>query len=214
MHRLIRILVFAKDADSALAAANKIVGDKLIWPHGMFDYASDFAFGPEDFGTREMLTERWGKIPPVLQVSTTRFPCEDSSGLLQAEDALQFTREFFDENMKSLRHHVTNYTDDELFNEVEGIGEIEIDGWEIYDDPSEFQYTCSLLGGKSCDGIFLYEFHGWPVTRVRHLQQLITITDTNHEGLDDIPDLPLWIVPFDVHFFLVMDDMRSVLEAT
>jgi hypothetical protein len=221
MHRLIRILVFAEDADRALAAARKVVEDELVYPNGnMFDSAVDFTYCAADGGgLKAELTiaaalkargigaiggvgpERWGAIPPVLQVSTVRFPCDDTRGMLQAKEALLITKKLFDKNMKCLRYHLANYTDDELFNEVQGKGEIIVDGERIYDNPQSFQCICEdLAGGPSCDEVFLYEFHGAPVTRVQHLQQLITITDTNHEGLDDIPNLPLWIVPFDVHF--------------
>jgi len=165
MHRLIRVLVFAQNEVGALDAARRIVQDKLVGPFpesgAPFNLAVDFTDCAVDSGglTAEMMVGsrlgvaarfgkgRWGPILPVLQVSTVRFPTEDPRGMEQAKAAFELIRDDFRRNMGSIRYHIANYTDDELFCEVQGKGDIEIDGVKLHDDPSSFQYHCESVGG-------------------------------------------------------------------
>jgi hypothetical protein len=216
MHELIRVMVYAKDAESALNAAREIVSDYLVgpFPEFPFDSAVDFTYSAVDAGglTGEMMfaaamtesgipcvggfgKDRWEDIPPVLQVSTIRFPCDDPRGMEQAKLAMDNTLEEFKENMKHLRDLIAKYTDEELFASAEGIG----------DDPSDLQWHCEKIAWVR-NGAFLYDFLGHPITRISHLQDLVADPDADHnnEFMDD-PEMvatmsqPLWIVPFDVH---------------
>jgi hypothetical protein len=228
MHRLIRILVFAQNEVNALDAARRIVHDKLVglFPESgaPFDSAVDFTDCAADSGglTAEMMVgsrlglivkfgkDRWGPIPPVLQVSTARFPIDDPRGMEQVKAAFEQIRKEFDRNMESIRYHIANYTNDELFSEVEGKGEVEIDGEKLLDCPGGFQYCCEYVSDRPEEG-YLYDFKGYCITRLYHLQRIITDSDENPFFVDESDgqnpewhkhmwNQPLWIVPFDVHY--------------
>lgn len=226
MHRLIRILVFAKNEVGALDAARRIVQEKLVGPFesgAQYDSAVDFTDCGADSGglTAEMMVasrlglaamfgkDRWGPIPPVLQVSTVRFPTDDPRGMEQAKAAFVQIREMFNRDMALIRYHVANYTDDELFCEVQGKGEVEIDGLKLDDAPRSFQYTCECVSDRTDVG-YLYDFKGSCITRLDHLRRITTDSDENPFYIDEgegqdpnwgrhIWNQPLWIVPFDVH---------------
>ena len=230
MHRVIRVLVFAPDANSALDAAHDVVHETLKTASngGPFDYYVDFTDCPrKEPGTiaEEMVAaalnkngvstlglfgkSRYGPIPPVLQVSTLRFPIEDTRGMEQARAAFELIRKRFKDRMAQIRYLVANYTDDELFGEVEGRGKVEIDGVQLYDDPRSFQYYCECVGGQIPG--YLFGFTGSCITRIEHFQRIITDSDENPFYIDesegqnpkwhkDMWNQPLWIVPFDVHY--------------
>lgn len=228
MHRLIRVLVFAQTEVGALDTARRIVQDKLVGPFpesgAPFDSAVYFTDCAADSGslTAEMMVgsrlglaarfgkDRWGPIPPVLQVSTVRFPTKDPRGMEQAKAAFELIRKEFKRDMASIQYHIANYTDDELFSEVQGKGAVEVDGVKHHDDPFGFKYHCESASGQTEDG-YLYDFHGVTISRLFHLQRIITDSDENpfymdpSEGQDPnwgrhIWNQPLWIVPFDVHY--------------
>jgi hypothetical protein len=226
MHRLIRVLVFASDANSALDAARKLVYEKLKTTKnaGPFGIYFDFTESPKVELKPGMTEEKWasflsncpqikelfgqwGPIPPVSQVSTVQFPTEDPRGMEQVKAAFKQIREEFKHNMALIRYHVANYTDDELFNEVQGKGEVEIDGVRLYDDPKCFQYYCKYVGGQIPGEGYLFDSTGRCVTRRAYLRRIITGTDENPFFIDEsegenskwgrpIWNLPLWIVPF------------------
>ena len=229
MHRLIRILVFAPDADSALEAAHKVAHEQIRTADdgGPFDYFVDFtdspmgdprlkgeqAFakylsGPESKAQSLFGRGRWGSIPPVLQVNTSRFPTSDPRGMQQAEAAFELIREEFFFDMKWIRYHIGNYTDDELFREVEG--KVEFNGIELQDDPGNFQSFCECLVGQNLEVGYLFDFKGRPITRLKQLQRILTDSDEHPYFVDESDgqdpnwnksmwNQPLWIVPFDVH---------------
>lgn len=209
MHTVIGILVHAKDSKGALIAANgvaKKMGDQTSG--GPFDYYVDFTQPGMGVSGRD----RWGPIMPVEQVSTTRFPTTDKGGLKMAHSAIEKNRRIFKSSMEEIRWHLANYTDDELFDEVDGRGKIEIDGWKIVDNPSSFRQYCEdACGGIPGPASHLYDYKGEPIRSVSHLQQILNDSDDDpyyfdwSEGRDpeQNPELwnqPLWIVPFDVHY--------------
>lgn len=226
MDKVIRVLVFAKDSERALDAAHKVVHEKLKTKSegGPFDYYVDFtecpkkdpyvimeeakiaALGPNGFRYGK---DRFGPIPPVLQVSTARFPTDDKRGMEQAKEAFEAIRVLFNQTMTLIRYHIANYTNDELFGEVEGKGMVEIDGEKMYDNPSIFQNACESLG-RVPEVCHLFTPLGTCVTRLAHLRAIVTDSDENpcfvdYSGGQD-PDWgphvwkqPLWIVPFHVH---------------
>jgi hypothetical protein len=230
MKRLIRVLVFAPDENGALDAAHKLVYEKLKTTKngGPFDIYFDFTEGRRvelkpcmseeekaAFLSNWPLTkgisakEQWGPIPPVSQVSTILFPTEDTRGMEQVRAALKQIRKEFKHNMALIRYHVANYTDDELFKEVQGKGEVEIDGVRLYDDPKCFQYYCKYLGGQIPEEGYLFDSTGRCVTHLAYLRRIITGTDENPFFIDESEgenskwgrpfwNMPLWIVPF--HF--------------
>ena len=219
------MLVSAQDSESAIAAARRVVEDKLI-KNGIFDSAVDFTDCAADAGglKAEMTIaavlkaggilaigkwgkDRWGDIPPALQVSTKRFPCSDPRGMEQAREAMLITLKHFKKTMKSIRYHIANYTDDELFNEVPGMGEVEVDGEKIYDAPRGFREDCEEIGGQTADfGVFLFGPRGEHITAVSHLQGLLDNSEDDPFYVtggvpvyDEDMNQPLWIVPFDCH---------------
>lgn len=235
MHRVIRILVFAKDSESALDAAHKVVHEKLKTSidGGPYDYYVDFTDNPrkdpfmiaEDAYVASLRTtltnpdikvegghgkDRWGPIPPVLQVSTARFPTDDPRGLEQVREAFLRIRAAFSKNMALIRYHVANYTDDELFGEIQGKGEVTVEGLKLLDDPRKFQYCCECVGIRIPEESYLFDFAGRCITRIGHLYAIITDSDEHPffrgdvEGRDPkdgspLWNQPLWIVPFDAH---------------
>ena len=138
MHFLIRVLVYAPDSESALIEARKIIYKKMEWAslEGIYDSAVDFT--KDEFGGVAGIG-RYGSLDPVLQVSTARFPTDDKRGVEMAYAALEDYRKAFKYHLTLIRHHLGKYTDDELFEEVEGEGYIEIDGDRVRDDPSDFR---------------------------------------------------------------------------
>jgi hypothetical protein len=200
MHRLIRLLVFAQDRDSALDTAIKVVHNRIkdTSEERFFDYDESLVWG------------RWEPILHPLQVSTTRFPTEDRRGMLQVRDAFELIRNEFKVNITGIRHHLANYTDEELHNEVTGNGQIEIDGIRFYDDPKMFKYYCRRVGLDTEDG-YLFDSGGYCINHIGDLQKIITDSDENpcffdySEGENPnwgrhIWNQPLWVVPFDVFF--------------
>jgi hypothetical protein len=200
MHRLISLLVFAQDSDSALEAAQKVVQNEIknTSNERLFDYDESIVYG------------QWEPTQQVLQVSTVRFPTEDRRGMLQVRDAFELIRNEFKVNMMGIRHHLAHYTDEELHNEVPGKGEIEIDGIRFYDDPRMFKYYCRRVGENPETG-YLFDSGGYCINHIEKLQRIITDSDENpclfdySDGEDPnwgrhIWNQPLWIVPFDVSF--------------
>jgi hypothetical protein len=213
MHRLIRILVFAQTADEALAEARRIVRDELVGPFpesgASFDYAVDFTGHTIGDARAELMlaaalessgvpvecgfaAERLGNIPAVAQVSTTRQPCEDPSGMEQAKYAMDFVFQSFKENMQGIRYLLATFTDEELFSAAEISEAIA---------PSDLEMICQDLAGHD-DG-YLY-FQGRPITGIRKLQAILNYSNPSSEIMDppeveNMMSQKLWIVPFDVH---------------
>jgi hypothetical protein len=230
MHMLIKILVFAKDAEGALEVAHEVVHEKLKTTDdgGPFDYYVDFTDSPrKDPG---MINEeafialmnnnghpiqggfaknRWGSISPVLQVSTARFPTDDKRGMEMANSAMENNRLAFKSSMERIRSCIANYNDDQLFDEVEDKGEIEEKKTE--DDLVWFRIDCGVVSGVQGPECFLYDFWGDPISSLKRLQLILDDSDSDPYYIDEtngkdpnwgrhIWNQPLWVVPFDVHF--------------
>jgi len=213
MHRLIRILVFAKTADEALGEARRIVRDELVGPFpesgASFDYAVDFtghrigdaqgelmiAAALESSGVPVEVgfaAERCGYIPAVAQVSTTRQPCEDSTGMEQTKYAMEFVLQSFKRQTQRIRYLTATFTDEELFLAPKTAEET---------SPSDLEMICQDLAGYE-DG-YLY-FQGRPITSIRRLQAILDYSNPSSEIMDppeveNMMSQKLWIVPFDVH---------------
>jgi hypothetical protein len=190
-HRLIRVLVFAQNGAEALNVARRLLVTKKIvgrWPESgaPFDGAVDHTY--------------YTDVPAVFQVSTARFPCDDPRGTEHLGYSMEFVTADFKRRMKDLRSLVAKYSDEELF-----VADVAVPGGHPY--PSDFQQICSDLAGCSDEG-YLYSPWGNPITRIDHVQWLITDTDADHEGDAQFGDTdslrimsqPLWVVAFAAHY--------------
>lgn len=215
MHKLIRVLVFAPDEDVALNEARKVVLE--VYKNTRKIELSDFSGDQNDESNPSRLAQgRWGPIPPALQVSTARFPTEDARGLEQVMEAFELIKTEFKENMRWMRYHIANYTNDELFETGEkifgnGKGFVMVDGVKLYDDPSNLRSVCECLSGSNLGDAFLFEFCGGWITNHYHLHRILTDSDdypfyTDETGGQDpewgdhIWKQPLWVVPFNLRF--------------
>jgi hypothetical protein len=207
MHGLILVLVFADNAESALVKAHEVVHEKLktTCNGGPFDYYVDFTERPRRDPSmigEEMVAaalddkgistpahfgkDRWGPMPPVLQVSTARFPTDDKSGLEVVNLAMEFNRKEFKDDMTYIRYLTANYTDDQLFDEVEGKGEIIFEGKKVFDDPSRFRYRCEdACGGFPGPSAHLYDFTGGTISCPKHLQLMLNDSDSDPYYMDE-----------------------------
>jgi hypothetical protein len=215
MQKLIGVLVYAKDEESALEAARKVVHEKLVYTDlgGPFDGYEDFTENPmkepgiiaeesaanglNDRG--RLVLARSGKsrrkqIPPVLQVSNARYPIDDKRGLKMVNSAMKRNGKVFKGNMSFIRGFIANYTDDQLFDEA------------------ALPFQCFL---KDASGVspgpsaYLYDFQGRTISSPRHLKLILDDSDSNPwygNGSEEDSDWglhiwnqPLWVVPFDVH---------------
>ena len=205
------VLVFAKNSEGALDAAHEVAHKKLGYTRlgCAFDYYVDFT---REDTTRLFGKGRWGPIPPVLQVSTARFPTDDKRGLEMVNYAMEINRETFKKNMAIIRYHIARYTDDQLFDEVDGKGEVEIEGVKLFDNPFLFRHYFGCSSGElKGPNDRLYGFKGETISSPMHLRRILNDSDCNpwyideNEGRDPnwgrhIWNQPLWVVPFDVHF--------------
>lgn len=208
MNMQICILVFAKDEKEAVETAWNVAFEII----GTFSEGGPFA-GYADLTKDGLLVaeveDRWGPLPPVLQVSTARFPIDDKRGLKFANHAMEGNRLRFKSNMEAIRHLIAKYTDDQLFDEVEGDEEIQIEGHTLRAPPCAFAYLCSSASGYiPSHNVHLYDFLGRTISRPEILQRILEDSDSNpwfvdySEGQDPdwgphIWNQPLWIVPFD-----------------
>ena len=201
MKKLIHILVFAKNPDNALDEARKVVNEKLGTTSigGPFVHYVDYSNDAPGL----MYKSRRKQIPPVLQVSTACFPTEDKRGLKMVNSAMEKNQENFKESMALIRHHIKNYTDDQLFNEIEGKGEVEIEGLKFDDHPRFFREYCGHVYGKSQDPrVYLYDYNGRGVTSPLTLQKFLNGCNPDPWGMDERKGQdphwtwPLWVVPF------------------
>ena len=226
-------MVYAKDPESALDAAHEVVHEKLGYRHkgGPFDYYVDFTESPKkgpgmiaEEAVASALSNndcpvlalfgksRWGPVPPVLQVSSARFPIDDKRGLDMVNSAMENNRKVFKRSMEYMRYHIASYTNDQLFDGIESSAKIEIGGEEINIGSYGFQCLCEDASGNWPDpGAYLYNFRGRPISRPAELRRILNDSDSDpwyvdpSEGADPnwgahVWTQPLWVVPFDVHY--------------
>jgi hypothetical protein len=231
MHKLIMVLVYSKDAESALDAAHEIVLEKMKTTDqgGPFDYYVDFTESPKkDNGmiaeeaffefmkkSGSLIQPRYGKsrcgpLPPVLQMNTVRFPIQDTGGLEMVDIALENNRKAFKKNMAHIRYHISKYTDDQLFDEIDDEGEFQIEG--VIPNAAWFRDFCGdVCGELEGPDSHLYDFWGRAISSPKRLQRILNDSDSNPwfmdqtEGQDPnwgrhIWSQPLWVAPFDVHY--------------
>lgn len=203
------IMVYASCIDVALNAARKVASELGFESEGRkTEYYADFA--SDEFGSA--LRRRWGPIPPVLQVSTKRFPTDDKRGLEYANYAMERNRIKFWENLKKIRHLMDKNTVDELFDEDNTLEDILIDG-EIHTiSPGFFRIYCEGLTGCSPTRyVHLYDYRGRTVPTRCELQCILEELDSDpcfedlseEEDSDCDPNIrnqPLWIVPFEMRY--------------
>ena len=201
MQFVMSILVFAKDSEDALVKAHNVI-DKMTF--GVFENRMDFV----DFTKDGYLNKDGVRLnPPVLQVSTKRFPTNDKRGLEMANSAMEDNRRTFMRNMRMIRYHITNYTDEQLF-EAKGW----LDGVQHPRNPCWFRMYCGMVSLMYVQDpcVYLYDYRGYGVTYPEYLQGILNDSDENpfyieSDGRDPndgslILNQPLWIVPFEVHY--------------
>jgi hypothetical protein len=204
-------LVFAQDESEALDVARSIVLNKLVdeSPNSSapYDSAVDFtgcgggkrrkdeiAFAKYQEqngkqGSLEYVINRFGDIPAVLQVSTKRFPCDDTRGMDQVNNAMDHTLNRLKDYINYIRKEVTENKDEELLSY----------GFK----GSYFRNLCRFVAEEDMEA-FLYDFRGRPIHEPAYLRGILNDTDKNHDDTESQEFLKmisqkLWVVPFDVH---------------
>jgi|WetSurMetagenome_2_1015567.scaffolds.fasta_scaffold105116_2 hypothetical protein len=199
MTRVVMVVVYGKDSESALNSARKVVYEKF-GISDEFNYYVDFA---RDDPLGLIHKSRWGPIEPVLQVSNDRFPTDDKRGLKMVNSAIGKNRKAFKKGMTNLRHLIGNYTNDELFDEVVPKFNREIGG--MY--PFQFRDYCRELSGYfPGPSSYLFDFRGYAIPNPRRLQCIMNDFESDphcwraFEGSDVDYDpwnlQKLWVVPF------------------
>ena len=206
MHRIIKVLVYAPDVKKALDEARKVVYEKLKTTRecGAFRYYQDSTGVPSDASVPSDLVESIkDTFPPVLQVSTKRFPTEDHRGMDLVMSAFECMRENFKDNMRKIRCHIANYADDELFDQTHESDDDDFDCLSLYEDPRSFLYICKRLGSQEPEDGYLFDFRGNSITTLDEIEQILDDPDKafrfyESECHRDLWNQPLWVVPFAV----------------
>jgi len=200
MHMVIRVLVYAEDAEEAMGIARG-VADELCENQEPFDYWTDFM----EEGGVVAGKDRRGEILAVQQVYTRRHKCESRAGLKFVMDGMKAIKREFNQNLKTVRAYLTTYGDEELFKEKKrkstNLDQVEIDANElsIVNNVSMFRYYCHCLGQYRGSEIWLYDQEG---SGLRTPFDLWRVLEHNERSgiADPRSDMPLWVIPFDVHF--------------
>jgi hypothetical protein len=192
-HMLIKVLTYADNADDALAEA-RIIANQLAGEYMPFLYWEDFEAAPG----RNLR----GNMPAILQVSTARYPVANKCGLEMVREAMDCTRLNMMKLLQTIRYNLDRYTNDEIFNNVRGIGPVKVHGNEIDDGPAALRVACCALGESYGTSIYLYGPCGEGVMDPGHLENIL---DHRPGPLDDsesveVIDQPLWVVPFDMQY--------------
>jgi len=177
MHMVVRVLVFAKDAEEAV----KIAGDALysMCGDGMpFDYYNLF--------DNEAASERWGELPVVMRVCNKmgtkrcdncpdRFKCyTDRQAYDLLEEGIQASEREFYRYLTDLRKCFYKKDKKKLI------------------DDGHFRYLCYKLGEYGGSSIYLYNEEGEGIRSRKELEDILVHADREDEIL--------YIIPADVHY--------------
>jgi hypothetical protein len=205
MKKLINVLVYAEDEEDALCKARVVVHKKIEHSKNGGEYIYYVDFYKDE--SKQFGKDRGISIPPILQVSTSLNPTDDRRGLDMVNSVIEANRKRFKQIMACIRHYVTKYTDDQIFDTVESI--IDIKDKSSEDTQTAFRYYCEIASGyhQGTDAK-LYDFNGNAIWIPRHLHDLLnpscwTLWYFDESGGQDpnwdeqqIWTMPLWAVPF------------------
>jgi hypothetical protein len=181
---LIYALVPAKNEEEAVTGARKVF-EQLCENSCPFDYYTTFD-GP---GTEVSGKVRWGDLPAALLA-------ESDDGKHWIEWGLEATKIEFVEYVSGLRKRLKEFSDEELFEERDGL-----DGFQ-----GAFRHYCRQLGKKRATHIWLYasnrEDAAEGIVNHRELERALKGTfgpDAQEDETKRKTDLKVWVVPADVH---------------
>jgi len=163
MHKLIYALVEASDTDEALrtgkAVFNYLVGGKRLGT-GEFDYFVTF----DDTESTVGGPTRYGDLPVAAPVNSL-------SGQELLERGWRATKDDFDRHLETIIETVTEYTDEAMMADANGI-----------------RTACEALAERQGSTISLYDADGRGIRHRGELDRVLRNTDS------------LWIVPADAHY--------------
>lgn len=177
MHQLIRVLVWAHDADDARASAKSLVtaDGALVRGHEPFDYGTLLDEGG-----------RWADHYD-LAAEQGAVPADSDDGQELIEQGWEFTEESWNENLDMLRELLDEHSNEELMTR----------DWLDLSDDHRFdaknpQYLLWKLGAYEGPGVYLYTHSGEGIQTRERFESV-----RNGEYAED--DDQLFVVPIDVH---------------
>jgi hypothetical protein len=189
---VINALVYAHDKEEALNLAEHIF-ENMVGDSHSFDYYT--MFREKDDGHTVSGSDRWGKIPACMDVTSKR-------GKKELDGAWKATARDFKDSMSKVRKALSIFTDEELleteYDTKKPETEEEKDKHYIR---SMFRFYCRNVGqycGSSC---WLYDQDGEGIKTKKHLDDVLNKwVNLDGKVSDDLKEKKIWIVPADVHF--------------
>lgn len=174
MHRLISIIVYAKDEEEALGIGKSTL-ESLCDDYQYFDNGSTF---DEDYGAAY-----WGVLPIAIRA-------DSEQGRAHLETNMQYTKEEFMKSLKNIRLILSRNEDEAIWD---GYGEAE----------DNLRWECHRLDPRSGYGIYVYNYDGEPIETEQDLANHLSKWKHVYqdEGKENpYADLDVWVVPADVQY--------------
>lgn len=188
MHRVIRIICYAKNKKEAREKAEEILNENLVRNGEPFDYGTFFDEDSSGSGKN-----RWGNLPVVALA-------DSKEGKKLIDEGMKFTKDEFIKNVKEVREMINFYSDEELFEE--NVVDVKKKILESLQDKKDkvslgisfFKHYCFCLGEYKGTDIYVYDNDGEGIRTTKHLKSTL-----NKWNSANYKDLKVFVVPVDVH---------------
>jgi hypothetical protein len=193
MHKVIRIIVFAKTSEEALTKAKELFEKELV-PRP-FDYGAFF----DDNESTMSGKARWGSLPAVARA-------DSNEGKQLIQDGIDATKRDFQDNITCIREVLSLYSDEEIWHqEILDKNKKMLEVIEEDDKRNKlfnlrmFKHFCFKLGDYY-DG-WLYGNDGELINDEEHLKNVLDKWKTLYEAKkkDPYKGLDVWVIPVDIH---------------
>jgi len=176
MHMLVRGLVYADDAESAVETARHDVFRRLV-EHGPFDYFVTF----DEEGGGVAGRDRWGEYPPAVRASSER-------GRQLVEDGWTYTVGEYEESFEAIEEFLDTF-DPTAY-------------WEEESVHREYRFPFGNVGETVGPGTYLYDQAGQGIRYRDHLDHVYNHWDHQYDRIDANPlmNYNLYVVPAEVRF--------------
>lgn len=193
MHKIVRLIVYAKTKEEALNNAKKLLDERLVprpYDYGTFFDEEDSVMSGK---------ARWGNLVPVAKA-------DSPEGADLIKDGIEFTKDEFTGNLDRVREMINKYSNEELWKQE--VLDPNKKMLEVIENENErkgvsfnlhmFRYFCHCIGTYE-DG-WLYDHQGELIHDDDHLKHTLEKWQ-NCEGVktDEYKDLEVYVVPVDVH---------------
>lgn len=195
MHKVIRIIVYAKTSKEALTKAKELFEKELV--PKPFDYG---AFFDEDKSTVSGKA-RWGSLPAV-----TRADSKEGKQLIQ--EGMRATKQDFKDCITPIREVLNIYSDEEIWHKkILDENKKMLEVIEENNDKKDklfnlemFRHSCFKLGDYY-DG-WLYGNDAELINDEEHLKNVLSKWRCIYEERNEknpYKDLEIWVIPVDIH---------------